>query len=43
MESVYFMKGIFRIVKPMLVGGAKALRRETLKTGAKIMTDLAED
>jgi hypothetical protein len=36
-----FLAGLFRIVKPVLVSGAKSLGRVALKTGANIVSDIA--
>jgi hypothetical protein len=38
-----FFSGLFRMVSPILWSGAKALGRETLRTGGKILTDAAEN
>jgi hypothetical protein len=37
-----FLGGLFRMVKPILVRGARTLGRETLRTGGKILTDIAD-
>jgi hypothetical protein len=37
-----FLRFLFRIVKPVLLSGTKALGRESLRTGARIMKDIAE-
>jgi len=37
-----FFGNLFRLVRPLLWSGAKAVGRETLRTGAKILTDIAE-
>ena len=36
-----FLSGIWRVVRPILWSGAKALGRETLRTGGDILTDIA--
>lgn len=36
-----FLGGLFRIIKPFLVSGAKAVGRESLSTGANILSDIA--
>lgn len=36
-----FLGSLFRIVKPILLSGAKSLGREALTTGANIMSDIA--
>lgn len=36
-----FLSGLFRLVRPVLVSGAKALGRGTLATGANILSDIA--
>ena len=36
-----FFSCLFRWVRPLLWSGTKALRRETLRTGGKILTDIA--
>ena len=37
-----FFGNLFRWVRPLLWCGAKAVGRETLRTGGKILTDIAE-
>jgi hypothetical protein len=34
---------LYRVVRPLISSGAKSLGREALRTGAKIMTDIADD
>ena len=36
-----FLGGLFRIVKPVLIQGAKAIGKESLTAGANILSDLA--
>ena len=36
-----FLGGLFRIVKPVLIQGVKAIGRESLAAGANILSDLA--
>jgi hypothetical protein len=36
-----FLAGLFRIVKPVLVSGAKSLGKAALTTGANIISDIA--
>jgi hypothetical protein len=38
-----FLSGLFRVVRPLLWSGAKAVGRETLRTGGRILTDIAEN
>ena len=37
-----FLSGLFRLVRPVLWSGVKAVGRETLRTGGKILSDLAD-
>ena len=37
-----FLSKLFRLVRPMPWSGVKAVRRETLRTGGKILTDIAD-
>ena len=37
-----FLAGLFRIVKPVAIRGARALGREALHAGAQILTDIGE-
>jgi len=37
----YFFDSLFRYVRPLLWSVAKAVGRETLRTGGKIVTDIA--
>ena len=37
-----FFAGLWRMVKPILWSGAKTVGRETLRTGGKILTDMAD-
>lgn len=37
-----FLGGLFRMVRPIFVRGARTLGRETLRTGGKILTDIAD-
>jgi hypothetical protein len=34
---------LYRVVRPLISSGAKSLGREALRTGAKIMNDIADD
>jgi hypothetical protein len=34
---------LFRVVRPLISSGAKSLGRDALRTGAKIMTDIADN
>lgn len=36
-----FLGGMFRLIRPLFVRGAKAVGREALKTGAHILTDIS--
>ena len=36
-----FLSGLFRIVRPVLVSGAKAVGKEALASGASILSDIA--
>ena len=36
-----FLSGLFRMVRPILLSGAKAVGRETLAAGANILSDIA--
>lgn len=36
-----FLGGLFRIVKPLIMRGAKTVGKEVLKTGASILSDIA--
>ena len=36
-----FFGSLFRWVRPILLSGAKAVGHETLRTGGKILTDIA--
>lgn len=38
-----FFSGLFRAVRPFLWRGAKVVGREALRTGGKILTDIAEN
>ena len=38
-----FLSGLFRLVRPVLWGVVKAVGRETLRTGGKILSDLADN
>ena len=38
-----FLSGLFRFVKPILWSGAKVVGRETLRTGGKILQDIADN
>ena len=38
-----FLSGLFRTVRPVLWIGVKAVVRETLRTGGKILSDLADN
>jgi hypothetical protein len=38
-----FLRGLFRMVKPYLIQGAKTMGRETLRTGGRILSDIAEN
>ena len=35
-----FFRGLFRVVKPLLYSGVKAVGKEALKTGSNIITDI---
>jgi hypothetical protein len=35
--------GLFRFLKPLLLSGAKAVGREKLRTGGKILTDIGDN
>ena len=37
-----FLAGLFRMVKPVAIRGARALGREALHTGAQILTDIGD-
>ena len=37
------MSGLFRFVRPILLIGAKVVGRETLRTGGKVLQDIAEN
>jgi hypothetical protein len=36
-----FLSGLFRMIRPIFVSGAKAVGRESLRTGGKILSDIA--
>ena len=38
-----FLSGLFRFVKPILWSGGKVAGRETLRTGGKILQDIADN
>ena len=38
-----FLSGLFRLVRPVLWSGVKAVGRETMRTGGKILSDLADN
>ncbi len=38
-----FLSGLFRLVRPVLWSGLKAVGRETLRTGGRILSDLADN
>jgi len=38
-----FLSGLFRFVRPILWSGAKVVGRETLRTGGKVLQDIAEN
>ena len=38
-----FLSGLFRLVRPVLWSGVKAFGRETLRTGGRILSDLADN
>jgi len=38
-----FFAGLWRMVKPILWSGAKTVGRETLRTGGKILSDMADN
>ena len=38
-----FLSGLFRLVRPVLWTGVKAVGRETMRTGGKILSDLADN
>ena len=38
-----FLSGLFRLVRPVLWRGVKAIGRETLRTGCNILSDLADN
>ena len=38
-----FLSGLFRLVRPVLWSVVKAVGRETLRTGGKILSDLADN
>jgi len=38
-----FLRGLWRTVRPVLWSNSKSLRREALRTGGKIMTDIADN
>jgi len=38
-----FLRGLWRTVRPVLWSNAKSLGREALRTGGKIMTDIADN
>ena len=38
-----FLSGLFRLVRPVLWSGMKAVGRETLRTGGRILSDLADN
>ena len=38
-----FMSGLFRTLRPIFWSGAKSLGREALRTGGKIMADIADN
>jgi len=38
-----FLRGLWRIVRPVLWSGAKSLGREALRTGGKIMADITDN
>lgn len=37
-----FLGGLFRMIKPVLFSGAKAVGRETLSAGANILSDIVQ-
>jgi hypothetical protein len=37
-----FLSNLFRLVRPVLWGGVKAVGRESLRTGSKILSDIAD-
>jgi hypothetical protein len=37
-----FLSNLFRLVRPLLWSGIKAVGRESLRTGSKILTDIAD-
>ena len=38
-----FLRGLFRLVRPVLWSGVKAVGRETVRTGGKILSELADN
>jgi hypothetical protein len=38
-----YLSGLWRVVRPILWRGAKRVGRETLRTGGKILSDIADD
>jgi len=38
-----FLSGLFRFVRPILWSGAKVVGRETLRTGGRVLQDIAEN
>ena len=38
-----FLSGLFRLVRPVLWSGVKAVGRETLRTGRRILSHLADN
>jgi hypothetical protein len=42
MDLATFLREISRVVRPLLWSGAKTLRKESLRTGDKILTDIAD-
>ena len=38
-----FLSGLFRVVRPVLWRGIKAVGRDTLRTGGRILSDLADN
>ena len=37
-----FLAGLWRMVRPILWSGTKTVRRETLRTGGKILSEMAD-
>ena len=38
-----FLSGLFRLIRPVVWSGVKAVGRETLRTGCRILSDLADN